>query len=76
MSTVVGLPSDRAPQLRRWADQLMQLAGNSEFPDRVRRLARDMRIRAAELELEGHDPSGTREFAQEFRITSGFELLR
>lgn len=45
------LPSDRAPRLRRVADLVELQAEASLNPDRARRLARDMRIRAAAIEL-------------------------
>lgn len=48
-------PPDRAPRLRRAADLLMLRAETSSNPARARRLARDMRIRAAKLELGAHD---------------------
>ncbi len=58
-------PSDRAPRLRRAAALLTLAAARAENPDRVRRLARDMRIRAAELDLAGEYPP---DFAQSTRL--------
>lgn len=56
---------DRAPRLRRAAAMLTLAAARAENPDRVRRLARDMRIRATELDLAGEYPP---DFAQSTRL--------
>ncbi len=50
---------NRAPTLRRTASWLEDvIAPAHEHPFRVRRLARDMRLRAVELEIGTHSESG------------------
>ena len=44
-------PTDRAPRLRRAAGLLESRADASSDPEKARRLARDMRLRAVKLEL-------------------------
>lgn len=55
----VGLEFERAPRLRRLAALVDEQAHRAIDPARARKLARDMRLRAAELELgvddHGHD---------------------
>lgn len=51
----------RAPRLRRIAEIVEQQADTARFPDRARRVARDMRLRAAELELGELRPSAQEE---------------
>ena len=49
--------SDRAPRLRRIAELVELQADNAKHPDRARRVARDMRLRAAALEVGDHRAS-------------------
>jgi hypothetical protein len=62
-----GLRLDRAPRLRRIADLIDQQADRARFPARARRLARDMRVRATELELGGYDLDPVNEYTEEIR---------
>lgn len=49
-------PPDRAPGLRRAADLIEQRAGQCAVPQRALRLARDLRLRATEIELANYAP--------------------
>lgn len=64
-------PPDRAPRLRRAADVLMMRARLSEDPAKVRRLARDMRLRAAAIELGAYDLDDFEQYVAEFRSLAG-----
>lgn len=63
-------PAERAPQLRRTADWLEQQAKNTEFPDRARRLAREMRMRATAIELGAYAEDDYEASLQQFRAAS------
>lgn len=68
MATILtsqGLAPDRAPRLRRLAARIDEQADFAAFPSRARRLARDMRIRATELELGGEPPDTEDSYSQE-----------
>jgi hypothetical protein len=48
--TLICLMSDRAPRLRRLAERVESQAPGSSSPAKAMRLAREMRLRASELE--------------------------
>lgn len=62
----------RAPALRRYAEILTDRAETSRQPDRVRQLAREMRLRASELELGPHATDEVEEFADQIRALGSF----
>lgn len=64
---LVLLRLDRAPRLRRIADLLDLQADTSPFPARARRLARDMRVRATELECGTDEPDKADRYTEEIR---------
>lgn len=61
------LQPERAPRLRRVAELVERGAGEAAFPERARRLARDMRVRATELELGADTYVEPDDFAAEIR---------
>lgn len=61
------LRPERAPRLRRIAGLIDDQAHLACFPDRARRLARDMRVRATELELGTDDADDVDGYTAEIR---------